>query len=528
MYEFNYEVLVLSENKTVSFSGCADLNIGRNRIALKLPAGSLLSVKGSLRIPLLERERFFMNGFQSWTYSPEYSRDDRMTLIRVPDALKRAYQLDRYGDDYFAEPVSEKGVAHGESYCYFRKDWTYRLFASCDEAPGYTIFRYNASQSRLTIERDCKGVNCKGTFIAFDLFLGFGSENTVFDTWFEVMGIHPPQSQPIAGYSSWYNRYQKIDAASISGDLAGAIALLSPGDVFQIDDGWESAVGDWLDADSKKFPGGLKHHVDSIHENGLRAGLWLAPFVAQKGSSIFKKHKEWILRDEDGKPRSLGTNWGGFYGLDFDNPTCREYLSDVFRKVFDEWGFDLVKLDFLYAAAPFNTPKESRAGRMLRAMQFLRKLCGDKLILGCGVPLMPAFGLVDYCRIGCDVGLDWDDKPQMRLIHRERVSTRQSILNTVFRRQLNGRAFWNDPDVVFFREDNLKLTDGQKKSLQQVNALLGGVFLTSDDMSKYTPEMKKSYSEVRALRGFSPVSVYTDSGITLSWYTDSQHFVHIE
>ena len=38
-----------------------------------------------------------------------------------------------------------------------------------------------------------------------------------------------------------------------------------------------------------------------------------------------------------------------------------------------------------------------------------------------------AFGRAEYCRIGCDVGLDWDDKPQMRLLHRERVSTKNSL-----------------------------------------------------------------------------------------------------
>lgn len=76
------------------------------------------------------------------------------------------------------------------------------------------------------------------------------------------------------------------------------------------------------------------------------------------------------------------------------------------------------------------------------AMKLLRQWCGDKLILGCGVPLMPCFGVVDYCRIGCDVSLSWDDKWFMRLLHRERISTRQSIDNTVFRRQLNGPGLW--------------------------------------------------------------------------------------
>lgn len=65
-----------------------------------------------------------------------------------------------------------------------------------------------------------------------------------------------------------------------------------------------------------------------------------------------------------------------------------------------------------------NLPTESRAKRMRRAMGFLREMCGEHLIIGCGAPLMPAFGLVDYCRIGCDVGLDWDGSFIMKMAHR--------------------------------------------------------------------------------------------------------------
>ena len=151
-------------------------------------------------------------------------------------------------------------------------------------------------------------------------------------------------------------------------------------------------------------------------------------------------------------------------------PEVRAYLKKVFARVLDEWGFDLVKLDFLYAAAPHGSASETRAGRMRRAMAFLRELCGDKLILGCGVPLMPAFGLVDYCRVGCDMTLDWDNNLVMRRTNRERPSTRLSIADTIFRRELSGRAFLSDPDVFFLRDDNIKLTEEQKQTLATVNA----------------------------------------------------------
>ena len=189
----------------------------------------------------------------------------------------------------------------------------------------------------------------------------------------------------------------------------------------------------------------------------------------------------------------------------------RDYLRESFRRVFEDWGFDLVKLDFLYGAAPFGSDSESRAGRMIRALKFLRELCGDKLILGCGVPVMPAFGLVDYCRVSCDVGLDWDGSWLMRQTHRERVSTRQAIANTIFRRQLNGRAWLSDPDVFFLREDNLKLTEEQKQTLCTVNALFGGMLLCSDDMGKYNEKALESYRRTRETRAAENIRVEADA-----------------
>lgn len=119
--------------------------------------------------------------------------------------------------------------------------------------------------------------------------------------------------------------------------------------------------------------------------------------------------------------------------------------------------------------------------------------------------------------VSCDVSLSWDDVWYMRLMHRERVSTKQAIGNTVFRRQLNGRAYLSDPDVFFLREENLTLTQEQKEALAQVNALLGGVFLTSDDPSKYTPAMVGRYRALLELRNAENVQVSADGGITVAY-----------
>ena len=489
---------------------------GRIRIRETLPEQKIRSLTAKIHIPLGDDGRIFMNGYQTWTHCREYTKKDRIRgLGHLPQAAVARFGLDRYADYHFFRYPERPGYTHGYSYCYFREGESFRLIGSLDETNGYTMFLYNAEKEVLTIKRDCEDLlakekpaenggtadareNADGRFTLFDLWLGEGGEEQVFDGWFGAMGISPRTEKKIAGYSSWYNRYQEISEECIAEDLKGAAEVLRPGDLFQIDDGWEPFVGDWLTADAKKFPNEMKAPADAIHEKGFLAGLWLAPFVAEEKSALFREHRDWFLADENG-PWKAGGNWSGFYALDIDKPEVTAYLEEVFRQVFDVWEYDLVKLDFLYAAAPFGSEGETRAARMTRAMKLLRKWCGDRLILACGVPLYPAFGLADYCRVSCDVSLSFDDKLYMRLCHRERPSTKHAVETDTARRQLNGRAFGSDPDVFFLRTENISLTNKQKDLLARTCAECGSVFLTSDNMSRYTDEQKAAYRAYREL-----------------------------
>lgn len=511
---------------TGKFDGRAAVSpsCGVLRLRANLPAGILRDATAELSWPMEDTERLFMNGYQTWTHCPELGKEDAVRgLNGVPGIIRKHYGLDRYGDYFFVPYSGKKGMSHGFSYCYFRKGDCYRLIGSLDETPGYTVFAYDARTEKLTVRRDCAGVrHAGGEFAAFDLFFAQGSEQEVFDAWFAAMHCSARPVKKLAGYSSWYNRYQNIDEASIAEDLRGYREVLPKGSLFQIDDGWESYVGDWLDTDRKKFPRGLSPFVEQCHKNGLLAGLWLAPFVCEIKSRLYAEHPDWLLKI-DGQSWRCGCNWSGFYALDIDNPEVQVYLKRVFQQVFDVWHFDLVKLDFLYAVAPFGNEKESRAARMGRAMKLLREWCADKLILGCGVPLMPCFGVVDYCRIGCDVSLDWDDKWFMRLLHRERVSTKQSIDNTIFRRQLNGRAFGNDPDVFLLREENCGLSAEEKDRLSMANALFGSILLCSDNPSGYSPEIRERYARVQRLftQAQAP-RAWADSGLEISCTLDGR------
>lgn len=473
---------------------------GEIRIVQKLPQGAIKQITAEMLVSVTDDARIFMNGYQSWTYVPERRKDDRIRgLMLMHQALVDKHMYDRYGDYHFVEYPFRRGVTHGFTYCYFREGERFQLIASLDERPGYTMFKYDSGKQRLYIERDCKGVACGNEpdgFHAFDLFFAIGTEEQVFDAYFQAMGIKPRTQEKLAGYCSWYNHYQNINEDIITHDLEGAATILEQGDVFLIDDGWEEHVGDWT-PDAKKFPDGMKAMVDKIHEKGLRAGLWLAPFVAEKASKLYKEHPEWILLRK-GEQWCCGENWSFFYALDIDHPEVKTFIEELFQTVFDEWGVDLVKLDFLYAGAPYRTETEARAGKMYRAAEWLRDLCGDHPVIASGVPLAPAFGRFEYCRIGPDVTLDWDDRPFMKLAHRERASTRHAIDNMITRRQLDGRAFLSDPDIFFLRNDNLRLNESEKLQLYEACVEYGSVLMTSDDMGAYDDNKRALYQDIRA------------------------------
>ena len=495
---------------------------GLFRLNKDLKEGTLRTVTAEVTVDRRVRTKIFMNGFQTWTMSPEYEVTDKeRNLNGLPRVIIDRYSLDRYGDSYFDEFPRKNGIFHGFSWCWFREGGLFKLFASLNEDNGYTIFTYDVEQSLLTISKDATGLEVSGPTELMSIGYYEGTQTEVFDRWFEDLGIEKPDTPKLYGYSSWYNRYQNITEKDMLTDLNGCKDIFSEGDLFQIDDGWEPFVGDWLECDRNKFPSGMRTMAEVIHDAGFKAGLWLAPFAAEEKSALYREHPDWFFKFHGGHWK-LGCNWSGFYALDIDHPEVVEYLEKVFDKVFNDWGFDFVKLDFLYGAAPFGSSTETRAGRMKRALKLLRRLTQGKTVLLCGVPLMPAFGMFEYARIGCDVTLDLDGKPHMRLVHMERPSTLNAVQNMLSRYPLDRRAFGNDPDVFFLRSYNIQLSEDQRLGLATLDALLGSVFLTSDDPSRYTPEMKDIYRKLRHLSTAQNVHLEVDEKIRITYDLDGE------
>lgn len=460
--------------------------------AVKIVVNAKTPVKAELAELIYDRyyeqtERFFANGFQSWTTSREYKRTDTQYGLRTLSNLPIARVFSGASGDY-AFTEYGKSLYHSFSYTYFRIDEKVELVGSLNERTGYTIFYADYAQNVFAAVKDVEGLTLDGEYELFDIVRFQGSYDEVFDAYFALYPRkNTGRAEHLAGYTSWYNYYQNINEEIILRDLQGLSKAGNNANIFQIDDGYETKVGDW-DIDTVKFPNGLAPIVDKIHEQGLMAGLWYAPFAAQFKANVIKNHPEWLIRNKHGRPVISGIAWGGFYALDFEKEDVRAYIRAFFDKVFNEWHFDMVKLDFLYAAAIEPRNGKTRGQLMCEAMDFLRECCGDKLILGCGVPLAPAFGVVDACRISCDVENTFKEKFYVKVTNQEIISAKMAMINSIYRRHLNGRIWANDPDVFFLRDDGMKkavYTMQQKQLLAKVNHIFGDVLFVSDNIGAY-------------------------------------------
>jgi alpha-galactosidase len=431
----------------------------------------------------------FVNGFQSWTESREFSLDERIPPLRAPFE----HLLRTTGDYSFFKMEGKAGYFHSHAHTYLRTD-AYTLIGWTELARdnGYTIFEHRTPEGILRIHKDCAGLDLQTDLTLMHIQRHEGDTDAVMD---QLLGAYRPIAapRPVTGWTSWYNYYTDIDAGIIRSNLRAFADLRIPADIFQIDDGWQRAIGDWTEANDK-FPEGMKALADEVHAAGFQAGLWLAPFIVEHKSRILEEHPDWLLT-YDGEHRvqaGINPGWGGtwhsvYYALDLTLPAVQDHLRHVFRVVLDEWGFDLVKLDFLFAGGLLPQGGRTRGQQMQAAMRLLRECVGDKRILGCGVPLEPAFGLVDYCRIGPDVGLNWDMR-SAEIIHlRERISTHNALRNTIGRHPFSGRVFANDPDVFLLRDTHNQLSAAERDLGFVLNMLLGDLVFTSDHIGEYDP-----------------------------------------
>lgn len=312
-----------------------------------------------------------------------------------------------------------------------------------------------------------------------------------------------------AGWCSWHHFFHDVTEDDLRRNIASLAAARSelPIEVVQLDDGYQRAVGDWLET-NEKFPSGLEALAKEIRAAGFSAGLWTAPFCVAPESRVFAERPEWLLRQGTGFHRGVyqprWTKDGWIHVLDASRDDVLAHLEHVFRALADQ-GWSYQKLDFLYGIAmPCDAydPAVSRAARLRRGLEAVRRGAGERaFLLGCGCPLGAAVGIVDAMRIGPDVAPRWHVDAAHALPGTESAqpATRNGVRNALARVFLHRRLWLNDPDCLIARTRDTELTLDEARTFAAVVAGTGGRVSVSDDVPQLSAESRRLVRETIAL-----------------------------
>ncbi len=275
--------------------------------------------------------------------------------------------------------------------------------------------------------------------------------------------------------------------------------------MFQLDDGFQSEIGDWLDR-KDTFPGSLDALARDIDAAGFVPGIWIAPFIASPRSRVAQSHPDWIPHHASGRELVglVNPGWGGAVNvLDTTNPAVLDHLEQLARTLVD-MGWHYLKLDFTFApslaATDWHDPAQTPAERVRAGYDAIRRGAGDDTyLLGCGAPLGHCIGVVDAMRIGPDVAPSWDlpaDAWRPPGYEDCEPATVNGWRNTLTRSFQHRRLWSNDPDCLMLRTKDTALTEEQMRTWARAVALSGGLALISDNLALLDADARRLLDEV--------------------------------
>ncbi len=473
-------------------------------------------------------------GWQSWSPCTEVFPGKKQLLL----TSRLIHQWNSYLVFPNTKQKPSRNIVLGQFVTYLRWENFYLVFASVGNINGLlppVQYIFNRKENSVMIEICDKGNSWKSgditarieIFTAESFFdckdklaavFGNGHFNSV-----SFLGKKP------AGWESWYNHYTDINEKLITEDFKNLSQSenivnnsYNTSKIFQIDDGWEKALGDWQVREDR-FPSGFKNIINEIEASGYIPGLWIAPFIIDSRSITASEHPDWLLRDENGKLVPAGYNplWGkkgSFYCLDLSRDDVIAHLLSVMDTVINKWGFRYIKLDFLYAGMLWGNYTQKTASYKIysRAIQTITSFKNTKngiavAYLGCGLPFELSFKNLPLSRIGCDTYEKWKNIP-LRLLHwNGRNEAYLNVKDTLGHALWNRTIFLNDPDVIFIRSENCTLDDKQKFLISAVSGMFGSQLMYSDDPGKAGEDEKQM---TKIITGYTDKYENEEFGIT--------------
>lgn len=417
--------------------------------------------------------RVLTNGYQSW------SEAELRPLQGTQTRASLEWMIDQ-GQDPAFPPSGEAGVWRSHSLiALIRPDGGGWVGAQLDAAGTFAHWEARAAGKQVSVTCRLEGPDVDVAWEETSDVIG--SVERLSAQLGQTM--HARMPAPLRVWCSWYSYYRSVTLKDMLANARLAKQHGLPFDVFQLDDGFQADLGDWTEP-SEQFGGHAKDLPAELSKLGFRAGLWLAPFLVGPNSKLFAQHPAWLLQTQSGTPLLFGHNWGGPYAaLDTTHPEVLVWLREL-AATCREWGYDYLKVDFLYAAAHpgiRHDPSVSRAEAYRRGIQALREGLGeDGFLLGCGAPLSASIGVMDAMRTGPDVAPYWDDEARRSLLGDGSVPCSRNALHTALARWYQHTWYQPDPDVMIARKERSLLSGDERGALLGMLDVIGGLRASSD------------------------------------------------
>ena len=444
--------------------------------------------------PAGDDPRMFVNGYQSW--SP--ARTLRLGVDQDPSRDPRPPALVRAA--FHADPgVARPGELRSEQV-------TVLAIGAGTRCIGFTGGEHHAGTLRARIVEGRVEVIAEAWFggavvgdsprALHSIAIEDGDDpSALLEAWAGRVGadsgarVHAPF---VVGWCSWYEYFEHVSERAIRDNLA--LAGDWPFEVFQVDDGYQRAIGDWLET-NEQFPSGVAGIASAIADSGRTPGLWIAPFLAAPESEPARRHPHWLARAPEGDGFAIGMYnepWGGVMAeLDTTRPEVLEHLAATAAELVDA-GYRYLKLDFTFSAAMpgrYADPTRTPAERVRAGYDAVRRGAGDDVVIvGCGAPLGAVVGVVDAMRIGADVAPWWTAPAGQGELQpgyeATTPATRNAFVNTCTRSFMHRKLWSNDPDCVMLRTTGTQLSEPAARAWAETVGSSGGLVLVSDDLAR--------------------------------------------
>jgi alpha-galactosidase len=256
------------------------------------------------------------------------------------------------------------GRPTNSALCYFNLEWQREGVIIALGWPGQWAAQFTRDEGRglrvqagqeLTHFKLHPGEKVRTPLVALQFWKGdwIGAQN-IWRRWMLAHNVPRSGGTPLGpatwGESADWTGYTGTDEANQEFSIARYLEEGIKIDYWEMDAGWYVNNGTWVNTgtwepDPKRFPHGLRPLFDYAHARGLKTHIWFELERVTRGTWLWEKHPEWLLKCPEGER-------DGRRLLNLGDPRAYQWVIEILDKYITE-GIDFYRTDFNIDPLPY-------------------------------------------------------------------------------------------------------------------------------------------------------------------------------